>query len=99
MAINASVTSTRPDGKDLIVYAEDAGTRALVVLRIQNATVQPLPGDFAHFGCAGVRQPDGSYFGGRGFISCDGHEFPYRRIGHETFIQDWEPENTQEAQG
>lgn len=89
MALNEHVTGATRDGDDVILRTQPTvgeGPRKRV---IRDATVEPMEGDFLHFGNIGTRQPDGSVFSGSGYIAMDGNEFPYRRVSHTELVEDW----------
>lgn len=91
MAINNTVLSVRREGADLVLTTERYGAEHLPseIIILRDATIEPKPGDFLHFGGAGTQMPDGSWQGGGGFIAMDGNEFPYQRISHNELIQAW----------
>lgn len=89
MAINEKVTDVHRDGTDVVLHTESTDFDAESKRVIRDASIEPKVGDLLHFGSAGTEQPDGSIFGGSGFIAMDGNEFPYRRVSHTELVEDW----------
>ena len=88
MSIAHTVTHASPSGDHLYLLAEDADGNEIEMV-VRDYTMPVSAGDHLSFGCAGVQYDDGSVFGGSGYVTHDGHPWPYRRISSIALVEAW----------